>query len=242
MADAPIFDSTRGALVFALNISGDVKMPAPFMSKAMAEGIRKKRKPKKKSYGAEIDKLLQAEDPLEEERRQYAELVRAAFRPGQLKLTAMERSAQAGFILQEFAKLKPIHQVVLTGILTRSHTPCACRRPCCSGWSENSKWSAAVTATCLMLKDSGEDQREPGKRGFSTVPVLRKAVVEQIFSGKALTMTDLAALAEVSLVTAAKHRAWIVELMDQVIDEAWQEADAHFDAVGIVGSHEGVDA
>lgn len=236
MAEPAPFDSTRKALVFALNAGSNISMPAPFMSKAMAEGIRKKRKPKKKSYGPEIDALLAADDPLEAERQQYEELVRQAFRQGVLRLNAQERAAQAGFILQEFRKLDAAHQMVLSGLLIRSHQPCSCRRPCCSGWEETRAWSAAVAQTCTYLKGSEDAAKAPGKRGFSTAPILRKMAVEAFYSKRELKLTDLADHADISLVTAAKHRGWIVEILELLEQAAWVQADALLDRMGITGS------
>lgn len=205
----------------------------------MSEGIRKKRKPAKKSYGVEIDALLAADDPEAAQRQMYAELVRQAFRPGRLELTAQERAAQAGFILQEFGKLDPSHRTVLTGLLVRPHVECSCRRPCCSGWSETSIWSAAVAQTCVLLKDGQSEKRTPGLRGFSTAPILRKLVAEAYYTKKELKLTDLAAMAEVSTITAARHRAWIFEFLETLETAAWVDADALLDCAGITGAFDG---
>jgi hypothetical protein len=226
---APLFDDTRKALVFALN-AADVKMPKPSMTTAMAEGIKKKLP---RTAKARAKFFAKAAEQREAERDA---LVRAAFKRKPTKLTGEERAAQAGFILLEFQKLDAAHQVVLTGLLTRSHSPCDCRRPCCSGWARNLRWDKAVADACFMLKETGDVLRQPGKRGLSTQPHLRKAVVEEFFTKRPITLVHLASVAHCSQMTAAKHKAWIVEYLEQTETEAWQQIAALFDAAGITGA------
>lgn len=231
MADGPLFDNTRKALVFALN-ANEVEMPKPGMTASMAEGIKPKLPRGKKAREAFFAKAA--------ERREAERdaLVRAAFRRRDevRGMKGVNRAAQAGFILQEFAKLDDRHQTVLTGLLVRSHRPCACRRPCCSGWAVDLRWAKAVEDTCLLLKEAGDVLRVPGKRGLSTQPALRRAVVLAFYKGTEPTLVELAALAECSQITAAKHRAWIAEYLKATETEAWQEIASLFDRVGITGA------
>jgi len=227
--EQPLFDNTRKALAFALN-AADVRMPKPSMSVSMTEGIAKKMPKGKKARAAWFAKIAEQRDV---ERDQ---LVRQAFRRRAEPLTGEDRAAQAGFILQEFQKLDEAHKIVLTGLLTRSHSPCACRRPCCSGWARNLAWDKAVLDACLLLKETGDVLRQPGKRGLSTQPHLRKAVVEEFFTKRPITLVELAGLAHCSTMTAAKHKAWIVEYLQQVEVEAWEQVSALFDRVGITGA------
>lgn len=228
--DQPLFDDTRKALVFALN-AVDVQMPRPGMTTSMAEGMKKKLPRGAKARAKFFEKAREERDA------ERAALVRAAFRRQTVKLSALEKAAQAGFILQEFAKLSTEHQVILVGLLTRSHSPCACRRPCCSGFARNLRWDKAVLDTCLMLKDSSDVTRTPGKRGLSTQPHLRKAVVEEFFTKQARSIVDLASLAHCSQMTAAKHKAWITAYLENTETAAWGAAAELFDQAGITGAY-----
>jgi len=228
--DQPLFDDTRKALVFALNAI-DVQMPKPGMTTAMVEGLKKKLPRGAKARSKFFAKAR------EEREAAVAGLVRAAFRRKTVKLSALEKAAQAGFILQEFAKLSHEHRVVLTGLLTRSHSPCACRRPCCSGWARNLGWDKAVLDACLLLKEGGEVTRKPGARGLSTQPHLRKAIVEEFFTKRPVTIVWLASIAHCSQMTAAKHKAWITEYLEQTENEAWAAVAELFDQAGITGAH-----
>lgn len=231
MADEPLFDDTRKALVFALN-ANDVRMPQPGMTASMAEGVAKKIPRGAKARAAFFAKAA------EQREQERSALIRAAFRPRPRvgRLNAVDKSAQAGFILQEFAKLDSRHQTVLTGLLVRSHRPCACRRPCCSGWAIDLRWAKAVEDTCLLLKEAGDVLRVPGKRGLSTQPSLRRAIVTSFYKKTEVTLVELAGIAECSQITAAKHRGWIVEYLEQTETEAWQEIASLFDRVGITGA------
>lgn len=217
----PPFDDTRKALIFALN-AHDVKMPKPFMSKAMAEGIKKKVRKSRRTSSSALPEIEQRGSRLNDPRR--------------LRVAPADRPLQAGFILAAFHRMDPMHQVVLSGCLIKSHSPCDCRRPCCSGWAQSLRWTQAVSAMCSILRDLGDDLRKPGKRGLSTQPQLRKLVVESYFRRRAVRLEDLATIAECSLTTAAKHRAWIVDFLTTQENNAWLEADELLNQVGITGT------
>jgi hypothetical protein len=218
----PTFDSTRKALVFALNASNNASPAQPFMSKAMNDGVAVPRKKQK------------ARDE-EEERAYYADIAHRAFAVG-FKLNAEERLMLSGHVLKTFARLDIDHQSILKGLLVEPYAPCACRRPCCSGRAENAQWRAAVVGICEMLAGHENKQRKPGRRSFSTLPELRRAVVESYFHKLPLSITELAEATKLSFTTAAKHKGWIAEILAATENEAWQEADALLDAAGITGS------
>lgn len=232
MADQPLFDNPRDALVFALN-ADDVRMPRPAMTTAMATGVKAKLKKAKRRKKPSYDEDLEAALEKEAEMRR---LVRAAFRRRATAFSDTEKATQAGFILAELGKLPHAQQVVLTGLLMRSHRPCACRRPCCSGHAIQLRWAKAVEDACLILKDTGEVIRKPGTRGLSTQPGLRRAVVEGFFTKRELTMVELARIAECSQITAAKHKAWIVDYLTQEETSAWERISELLDSAGIVGA------
>lgn len=220
--EPPLFDSPKAALVFALN-ADQVEMPRPFMNKAMAEAPTKKKTKKAK-------KML-ADHGVEE--REVVRKMNTG--PTPVRLRGFEKAAQAGFILQQFARLDQEHQVVLTGLLARAYDPCLCQRVCCSGWAVNPRWRQATTDMCLILKESGDVLKTPGKKGLSTQPALRMALVEQFFTKRPVSVTDLAASCEVSHMTVATHRAWINGYLEQVETEAWLSIQDIFDQSGVTG-------
>lgn len=229
-APEPQFDDTRKALVFALN-EGTVAMPRPVMNKAMTDAARRKqvKKKKKKPRGANAE----AERALEE---RLANIMRRSTPVGPRPLQGLDRPHQAGFVLQQFALLEERYQIILRGRCLRSYDPCSCRSACCSGRRQNPKWSDAVFRTCLLLQGAGDVLRQPGKRGLSTQPQMRSAIVRDYYLDAESTLVELAGIGDVSLVTAAKHREWIYEFLRQTENEAWQQLDNLFDQAGITGS------
>lgn len=233
MSGAPEFDDTRKALAFAFNAHRSAAPPRPAASAAMSAAPGKKpKKPrtKKAREEAEAERLERADA----ERRQ---LVRAVFGgPRAPRTEERDRAARAGLILAVVDRLDEAHRTVLAARLVESHSPCSCRSPCCSGRAVSLRWSTAIGAICDMLKDRADLLRVPGKRGLSTLPQLRRAVVQSHFDPRADgTIVALAAHAGVSAVTAAKHRAAIVEWLEAAETEAWQQAALLLDQAGVTG-------
>lgn len=223
----PAFDDTRAALEFALNASR-VEMPRPFMNKAMAEAVKKTAKRRKKS----TRELTEAEQLLEQEN---AVKPRKSRPPGPPPLKGLDRAHLAGYILSQLERLDRYHKTILKGLMIHAYDPCACRSPCCSGWRRNARWAEAVKDTCLMLKETA-DITKTGKRGLSTQPELRMAFVEQFYTKNTMTVAAAAAKAQVTTMTATRHRDWIFEWLEQQEDEAWQALDRVFDRSGITGA------
>jgi hypothetical protein len=219
------FDDSRAALVFALN-AHQVAVPTAYMNKAMAEV---KWKPKRKNKSL---KALHEEEERRISTRKRHDLARISTPP----LRGLEPHHQAGIILFHFKRLDKEHQVILTGLLTTPHVPCSCRRPCCRGWSATEQWSKAVREMCDILQFKGDILKAPGKKGLSSQPGLRRAVVEGFFTKRECRLTDLAALAKVSGITAARHKEWIVTYLEQCEQEAWLSLDPIFDQAGITGN------
>jgi hypothetical protein len=233
-APAPHFDDTRKALEFALNFRGDTK--APVMSRVMAQVAAA---PRRVSKAARRRLLRQYEDP------ELAAFVSAVL-DGELRRRRMrgghappprglDGAHLAGWILAHFARLDPHHQTILTGRCAVAYDRCACGSPCCSGWRKQARWWQAVRDTCLHLELAGEVTRD-GKRGLSTQPEMRVAIVEQYYTRNDLSLVDMARIGGVTTVTAAKHRAWVYEYLQQEEGAAWEQLDAIFDAAGIVGA------
>lgn len=215
----PLFDSTRAALVFALN-AHQPEMPRPFMNKAMAENVKLKRR------------RNDVEMVSEEEPR------KCSGGPRRESLRGLDKAAQAGMILQHFARLEHPEQLVLSGLLLQAYEPCYCQRPCCSGLVANARWRKVTHAMCLVLQETGDVLRVPGKKGLSTPPILRMAFVEQYFTKNSRTLTEMASRAQVTMVTAAKHRDWICSYLGQTEQTAWLAIQEIFDQAGITGALE----
>lgn len=232
----PPFDDSRRALAFALNAhERDVRSPAA--NRVMAQGAKKAPGKAARRRQERLRKLAEGEVPpdvLEGCRRSSGPADDR--REARERWLGMPRAAQAGLILREFGKLDPEQRAVLEGRLTRSHVPCSCGRPCCSGRAEVPRWSAAVERTCAMLRESMDVVRQPGKRGLSSHPELRRAVVRAHYMGMQPGLAEFAEMAGVSEYIAAKHRSWILEALARVEEEAWLQVDAMFDAAGITGT------
>lgn len=216
----PLFDSSRAALVFALNAT-KIEMPRPSMNKEMASIKLRPPVPKTKR-----ERKLMSLD--EEEVVRKSSLLTPPLR-------GIDKAAQAGFILQQFAKAEKDHRMILTGLLTRPRDPCTCNRPCCSGFRPVLRWVEAVRDTCDALACSADILKTPGKRGLSTQPVLRRLLVEQYFTKNSTTLFDLAIAGHVSPETVAQHRTWILGYLETLEHAAWLDTDSIFDSSGITG-------
>lgn len=216
--DRPLFDSSRAALVFALNATGP-GMPRPFMNKAMSE-----------SRGS--SNAVRDGDFSETKPKPTQKLT------GMSGLGGMDKVAQAGLILRQLARLPFEQQSVLMGLLTQSRTPCACRSPCCQGWRAKPSWSVAVFNTCYFLRDEAAQARTPGKKGVSTHPGLRQSLVEQFFTCVPKSLIDMAMEFDLTSMTVAKHRAIIMGRLNEIEREAWAGIHPLLDAAGITGSLE----
>ena len=220
--DQPLFSDVAEALRFALN-AAQADMPRPFMNKAMAEAPTKKLSKKKQ---AEFDALVGARS----ERIKQSQLYPRAHFKG------MDKAGQAGFILAKLELLAPEQSTVLKGLLTTAYDPCACRAPCCVGRRPNPRWLVAVKLMCHILKETGDVIKKPGSRGLSTQPDLRKAIVEEWFTGEQASMANMARRFGISSLTVAKHKEWITTYLEQTENEAWQQIAPILDQAGITGA------
>lgn len=243
--DRAPFDDCRTALSFALN-AHLVTAPTAFMNKAMAEVRVELKKSKKKRGQTESELLGEILGPDAMTAEQLLELETAArqkrggslVRPLALRWrNGLEKHHQAGLILHHFGRLDQEHQLVLAGLLTTPGSPCACRSMCCSGWRVNERWNKALIDMCEVIKLKAEGIAEPGKKGLSSQPLMRRLVVEHFFTKKDLSVADLARVSKVSYVTAGKHRGWILEYLERLESKAWEELAPIFDAAGITGDH-----
>ena len=89
---------------------------------------------------------------------------------------------------------------------------------------------------CHILKETGDVIKKPGSRGLSTQPDLRKAIVEEWFTGEQASMANMARRFGISSLTVAKHKEWITTYLEQTENEAWQQIAPILDQAGITGA------
>lgn len=206
-----LFDSARAALRFAFNHSSASIKP-PTMSRAMSEGA----------------------DP----DAKWIELpTKRSPRPGSENLRGLDGAGQAGMILQEFDKLPIWPRLALVCRALAPRVACSCKNPCCSGFRLNKDWSAAVDALCFVLKEEAELSKRKGKRGLSTDPGLRRAIVMRFFDPSyRFVLRDMAEAARVSERTVIVHKEPIEAFLDDQEKQGWQQLDELLQTCHIVGA------
>jgi hypothetical protein len=222
--EPPAFDAVDKALVFAMNAAEAYYIASPVMNKAMAAVPLAKPKPKKKSQSLDLE-------PLAEETKTRPSVTH---QPGE-RLRGLSKAMQAGFILQIVGRLDPHHVSILEARYIEPTVPCQCQAPCCQGFSPTVRWLKAITNVCEVLKETGDVLRQPGKKGLSTEPRLRRLLVERHFLNDGTSISRLARIAKVSPITAAKHGVWITEYLEQETTEALIQVAAMFDQEGVTG-------
>lgn len=239
----PPFDDVREALAFALNFTDGVK--APTMSRMMAQVKMAPSKPSKAQLRAWHRELVDMDKGMRElciyllSQQRRLRIVPRKFRSslsdtGRQPLAGLDRAHLAGYILATFERLDVSHKMVLKGLLLQSTFDCSCGAPCCQRWRRNPLWAATVVETVEYLKSVGDVLRD-GKRGLSTQPELRLAIVEQFYTKDERSLTDIARQYGVSMTTAARHREWICEYLAQEENAAWLQLAPIFDQAGITG-------
>lgn len=203
--------------MFALN-ADVVNMPRPFMTKVMASTPVKRSKKAKAALAV------------------LGEATRRMNLDPQPHFSGLDKAAQAGLILRQLEKLEPQETLVLRGLLTRPYDPCSCRSPCCSGQRKNPRWIDAVEKTCDFLRDHAEVLRQPGRKGLSTQPNLRQALVENWYTGDRVSMPVIAKHCDVTAVTARAHWAWITDYLVATENSAWTNIAPILDEAGITGA------
>lgn len=219
-----LFASARDALRFALNHE-DLTIPGPTMNQAMAESPQ----PQFKTGGAPSGLNTEVGPP---SRRQEAKSV---------PLGGMtDRTLLSGWIRLRLAQLPTPRRQVLEAVLINPRRLCSCGRACCRGWSVKSEWVEAVRGLCDHLAHRAAVSKEAGKRGYSTDPRLRQALVEDYCrpEHKRASIADLVNITDASSHTVAKHRELIHSYLLELETEAWNEISEIFDMYGITGALE----
>ena len=215
VAEEPVFDSTRAALRFALNLH--LAMPRPQINKMMERG---------KVQYIELADGSKIACAMPQKRK-------SSRRPS---LGGLDGAATGGMVLRELSTLPEAQQLVLMGGNLVAILPCACRAPCCSGYRLNPDWSRVIVKLCDYLRDEAELSRVPGKKGMSIAPVLRRALVEKYYlPERKLVLADLAKACRLSVQTVYNHQASILPLLQSLEDAGWSALDRLLSEVGLVG-------
>lgn len=214
-----LFSSARDALRFALNHE-DLSIPGPTMNAAMAESPQPPFKGGASGGGV-------AQGPVS--RRQESRNV---------PLGGMsDRTLMSGWILLRLATLSIERRSVLEAVLINPRRLCPCGRACCRGWLVKVEWVQAIRLLCSHLELRADLAKVPGKRGLSTDPRLRQALVEDYcrIPAKRASVADLVDITDVTAVTVAKHREMVHSYLTSLEFDAWAEINEIFDTYGITG-------
>lgn len=220
------FSSAVDALRFALNFE-DTSIPSPVMTRAMVEINR-----------AQVAAVANDFQAVARKSGITGPRTTPPAPPKNVPLGGtMDRAILAGWILQKFMHLDAVPRLVLTLTVMKPRAPCACGAPCCRGWLLRTKWVEAVRLVCEHLKEQAELIKEPGKRGFSSDPRLRQALVEDWAKPPAsrASVQDLINLTDASYQTVVKHRLLIQDYLHTVETMAWTELALIFEAHGVTG-------
>lgn len=205
-----LFDSTHSALRFALNYDGAT--PRPVMNKMMADG-----------------KLVRVE--LEDGRR-----ITRGRRPRTEPLRGLDGAGQAAMIAKQLDYLTPAQKDCVIAQYKHWVLPCACRSPCCSGYRKNPGWNEAVERLCQHLKEDAELLRRHGRKGLSTHPQMRRALVERFFvPAKTMIIAELAERCGVTPQTVITHKKPIEAYLTAALREGIGHLDRILNDLDLVG-------
>lgn len=165
--------------------------------------------------------------------------IQVTVRKGRAKddqLKGLDGSAQAGMILQAVSRLPHAQQLVVITRSTPASLTCNCRRPCCRGRKPNPQWIEPVEFLCEYLRTEAKLSKVRGKRGLSTPPMLRRALVEKHFlPGREMTLVELGRVFDVTEATVIQHQKPIRAWLESQEGHAWRALDKSMSNAGVVG-------
>jgi hypothetical protein len=158
-------------------------------------------------------------------------------RPKRPTLRGLDGAAQAAMIAQELNHLEPAQKHSIIAAFKTWVLPCACRSPCCMGYRRNPGWVDSITQLCEILKNEAQLSRIKGKKGLSTHPIMRQALVERFFiPEKPLALADLAEKCNVTQQTIIAHKKPIEAFLSDQQTAGMREIDQTLNLLGIVGA------
>jgi hypothetical protein len=151
-------------------------------------------------------------------------------------LRGMDGVGQAAMIAKQLDHLTGPQKDCTIGQYMNWVLPCECRNPCCSGYRKNPPWAQAIGRLCTHLKETAELSRIKGRKGLSTHPIMRLALVERFFvPGKTIILADLAEQCSVTPQTVITHKKPIEQHLKETLDDAVIQLDQILSNLGIVG-------
>lgn len=159
-------------------------------------------------------------------RPMLATLAGGPSKPGR-GLGGLDGAAQAGMIKAEVLKLPNVRRYILTGRYARPHSPCDCRRPCCSRLLPNAEWVEAVEWL-------NEHIMRMALAGTVSNFRLRRALVVR-YLGHEMNLSRVAQECGVHRDTASEHNKRVVAYLTAEERQAELEIDAALHVAGVVG-------
>lgn len=211
----PLFSSSREALTFAANYkAGGVKASA--MNRMLSE--------------------MQKYDET------AAQVERHGFKmpPPMQGWSALDKSGQAGLILQLTGRLPDVMVYTMLAAVLKPRDVCTCHQPCCCGFRPNKDWIEAVTVVDAALYEFLDASKAAGKKGnYTLTAVVRVEMVRQFFDRQNVKpKSELAELFGITEATVAAHQKKIGGHLTGMIREAFTKLDVILVEAGIVGSIE----
>lgn len=214
MSPTCLFDSTGAALLFALNFTSST--PRPVMNRMVADGMLR---------------LVEKEDG-----RKVVVAKRGSPKQQREALRGLDGAGQAALIAKQLDYLEPAQKDCVIARYKAWKLPCSCRAPCCSGYRKNPAWSQAISRICVSLKEDAELSRIKGRKGLSTPPQMRTALVERFFvPEKLLVIAELAERCGVTPQTVMTHKQPIEKYLYETLRLGISQMDQILNQLGIVG-------
>lgn len=213
IAEKPLFASSREALTFAANFNG-AGVKASAMNRMLSE-------------------MYKADREAQEAEREGLRMPHPM-----AGWSALDRSGQAGLILQLTGRLPDITVYTMLSAVVKPRDICVCRQPCCCGYRPNNDWIEAVTAVDAALWAFLDVNRAAGKKGnYTLTAVVRVELVRQFFDRQnAQPKSVLAEHFGISEATVASHQKKIGGHLTGMIRTAFTQLDSILVDAGIVGS------
>lgn len=207
---APLFDSTRSALRFALNQT--VGSPRSALNKMMS------------------DVVLTVSDE-DKQGDQKPRIKRAD------PLSGLDGAGQAALIARQLVHLTDVQRDITIVTYMDSGTPCSCRSLCCSGWRRSMQWAAVLDRVCGQFEVHVASLRTPGRRGIKPQVRLHRLLVERHFEGsrKHHTLDRIATAFDLSVPTVLIHKRLVESWLTENINTAVAQMDRILSESGIVG-------
>lgn len=157
-----------------------------------------------------------------------------------VQLSNLEKTLQAGIILNFLAGLPEEQTHTLIAKYRNPHAVCNCTNLCCSGFKKDADWKRSIEKLGEYLHKWQNDQRLQGIEGtFKTSPPLMVRLLHKSFDTKfRLSQLDIAENVGVDPRTVAAHGKYIQAKLDDWCSDGLTGMDLILVDQGIVGALE----